>query len=237
MRLSESRRALPLESRPMLRLAFALAVALAAASVHAQQAISIMHGFADMTSMTLWLQTERAVHVVVDLHPDGDPSKRRRVEGTTRAEDDFAAHLRLAGLDPGTRYRYQVLVDGRATGEPGSFATQPLVQFRTEPPELAVASGSCAYLNDRFSRPGLPYCVDYQIFDAIASRAPDLMLWLGDNVYFSEPEWTSIDAMSARYRAYRAMPELRRLARAVPHLAIWDDHDFGPNDADGSFTM
>ena len=43
--------------------------------------------------------------------------------------------------------------------------------------------------------------------------------------------------MSARYRAVRAMPELRRLARATSHVAIWDDHDFGPNDADGSFTM
>jgi alkaline phosphatase D len=63
------------------------------------------------------------------------------------------------------------------------------------------------------------------------------MLWLGDNVYFREPEWTSLEAMSARYRAYRAMPELRWLARTGSHLAIWDDHDFGPNDSDGSFTM
>jgi alkaline phosphatase D len=220
--------------RPLL---FAFALALAA-PVHAQQpAVSVMHGFADMAAMTLWLQTERAAKVAVDLHPEGDVAKRRRVEGATRAEDDFTLHLRLAGLDPGTRYRYQVLVDGRPAGEPGTFATQPLWQYRTEPPELAVAFGSCAYLNDRFSRPGPPWGGDFGIYDVIAGRAPDLMLWLGDNVYFREPEWTSLEGMSARYRAYRAMPELRRLWRATSHLAIWDDHDFGPNDADGSFTM
>ena len=228
---------MPLESAPMRPLLLALALALAA-PVHAQPpAVSVMHGFVDMAAMTLWLQTERAAKVAVDLHPEGDAAKRRRVEGATRAEDDFALHLRLAGLEPGTRYRYQVLVDGRPSGEPGTFATQPLWQYRTDPPELAVAFGSCAYLNDRFSRPGPPWGGDYGIFDAIAARAPDLMLWLGDNVYFREPEWTSLEGMSARYRAYRAAPELRRLARAAPHLAIWDDHDFGPNDSDGSFTM
>jgi alkaline phosphatase D len=221
----------------MRRLVFSLALSLAAAPVHAQAAVSIMHGFADMATMTLWLQTERAARVAVDLHADDEAAKRRRIEGTTRAEDDFALHVRLTGLEPGTRYRYQVLVDGRPAGEPGTFATQPLWQYRTEPPELAIAFGSCAYLNDRFSRPGPPWGGDYGIFDVIAARAPDLMLWLGDNVYFREPEWTSSEAMSARYRAYRAMPELRKLARASSHLAIWDDHDFGPNDSDGSFTL
>ena len=223
----------------MRRLLLALSFALASAPVHPQQqqAVSIMHGFADMANMTLWLQTERAARVAVELHADGEAAKRRRVEGATRAEDDFVLHLRLTGLEPGTRYRYQVFADGRPAGEPGTFATQPLWQYRTEPPDLAVAFGSCAYLNDRFSRPGPPWGGDYGIFDAIAARAPDLMLWLGDNVYFREPEWTSLEGMSARYRAYRAMPELRRLARASSHLAIWDDHDFGPNDADGSFTM
>ncbi len=221
----------------MRRFAFALAAFLAVAPLHAQQTVSIMHGFVDMANMTLWLQTERAARIAVDVHPDADAAKHRRVEGATRAEDDFVLHLRLAGLEAGTRYRYQVLVDGRPAGEPGTFMTQPLRQYRAEPPELAVAFGSCAYVNDRFSRPGPPWGGDYGIFDAIAARAPDLMLWLGDNVYFREPEWTSLEGMGARYRAYRALPELRKLARATSHIAVWDDHDYGPNDSDSSFTM
>jgi alkaline phosphatase D len=38
-------------------------------------------------------------------------------------------------------------------------------------------------------------------------------------------------------RAYRAMPELQTLLSATTHVAVWDDHDFGPNDSDGSFTL
>ena len=200
-------------------------------------AISLMHGFIDQSSMTLWAQTERASRVAVDLHADGATAKPRRIEGATRAEDDFVVHLRLAGLEPGTRYRYQVLVDGKPAAEAGAFVTQPLWQFRSEPPDFAVALGSCAYLNDRFSRPGGPWGGEHEIFDAIAAKAPSLMLWLGDNVYFREPEWTSLEGMSGRYRAYRALPALKRLLRAAAHVAIWDDHDFGPNDSDGSFTM
>ena len=63
------------------------------------------------------------------------------------------------------------------------------------------------------------------------------MLWLGDNVYFREPEWTSPEGMSARYRAYRQLPALQRLWRSTAHVAIWDDHDYGPNDGDASFVM
>jgi alkaline phosphatase D len=219
---------------PHARLLLVAAILLAATPAWAA---SIMHGFADMTSMTLWVQTDRAARVTVELHPEREPAKRRRVEASTRPDEDFAAALRLAGLDPGTRYRYTVLVDGKPAVEPGRFETQPLWQFRTEPPEFAVAFGSCHYLNDRFDRPGQPWGADYGIFDAIAAQSPDLMLWLGDNVYFREPEWTSPEAMSARYRAYRAHPALRKLARTGAHVATWDDHDYGPNDSDASFVM
>jgi alkaline phosphatase D len=224
---------------PMLRALVALLALVAAAPLGAGEpavAVSLMHGFIDQSSMTLWIQTERAARVAVELHADG-AAERRRVEGATRAEDDFALNLRLAGLEPGTRYRYRVLVDGKPAEDAGAFTTQPLWQFRTDPPEFAVAVGSCAYLSDRFSRPGRPWGADYGIFDAIAAQAPDLMLWMGDNVYFRAPEWTSLEGMSGRYRAYRAAPALRQLLRATAHVAIWDDHDFGPNDTDGSFPL
>ena len=108
-----------------MRFVAALVLALAAAPLHGA---SVMHGFADMATMTLWVQTERAARVAVDLAAESEPGKRRRFEGATRAEEDFVLHLRLAGLDHGTRYRYQLLVDGKPAGEPGAFATQPLWQ-------------------------------------------------------------------------------------------------------------
>ena len=113
--------------------------------------------------------------------------------------------LRLANLEPGTRYRYRVPADGEPTGLSGDFRTQPLREWRTDPPDASIAIGSCAYVNDgRFDRPGTPFGASFEIFDVIADQWPDAMLWLGDNVYFREPEWTSPEGMSARYRAYRS---------------------------------
>lgn len=219
----------------MLRLFLVLCAALLVVPPAAAAELAVMHGFADQSGMTLWTQADRPARIVVEFHPEADPGAVRRVERAVRAEDDHVAHVRLVDLSPGTRYRYRILLDGKAVRS-GGFATQAHWQFRTDPPELALAFGSCAYLADRFSRPGAPWSGDYGIFDAIAAARPDTMLWLGDNVYFREPEWTSIEGMSGRYRAYRALPEAAKLWTATSHLAIWDDHDYGPNDSDASFV-
>lgn len=198
-------------------------------------ALSLMHGPVDQSLFVLWVQTRAAARVAVRFHPETEPGRPRQVERLTGEETDFTAVLRLAGLEPGTAYRYRVSVDG-AEAAAGSFRTRPLWQYRSDPPDATLAFGSCAYLNDgRFDRPGTPWGGDYGIFDAIAAKNPDAMLWLGDNVYLREPEWTSLENMSARYRAYREEPSLAGLWRGTHHYATWDDHDFGPNDADGSF--
>lgn len=61
------------------------------------------------------------------------------------------------------------------------------------------------------------------------------MLWLGDNVYFRESDWSSKSGMQHRYTHSRHIPELKRLLANAPQYAIWDDHDFGPNNSDRSF--
>jgi alkaline phosphatase D len=62
------------------------------------------------------------------------------------------------------------------------------------------------------------------------------MLWLGDNLYLNEVDTTSQAGVHRRYRYYRQHPALRKLLTACPHVAIWDDHDFGPNDSDASYS-
>jgi len=208
-----------------------------AAEAPQSPSVSVMHGFVDQSSMTLWVQTEREARVAVTVQAASDASGGRRVEGVTRADDDFALHLRLVDLVPGTRYRYEITFDGGRAADTGSFTTQPRLLPDADPPDFSVAIGSCAYLTDALDRPGPPLGGGYEIFDSIAAKRPDFMLWLGDNVYFREPELASLAGMSARYRAYRTAPALRTLLRATAHAAIWDDHDFGPNDSDGSFAM
>jgi alkaline phosphatase D len=63
------------------------------------------------------------------------------------------------------------------------------------------------------------------------------MLWLGDNLYYQKPDLLDPAAMAARHRRQRGFAPLQNLLTAAPHLAVWDDHDYGPNDGDASYTM
>jgi alkaline phosphatase D len=61
------------------------------------------------------------------------------------------------------------------------------------------------------------------------------MLWLGDNTYLREADWDSKTGIYHRYSHSRSIKELQPLLAKTQHYAIWDDHDFGPNDSDRSF--
>ena len=63
------------------------------------------------------------------------------------------------------------------------------------------------------------------------------MLWLGDNLYLQQPDLYDPASMAARYRRQRGFAPLQKLLTATSHLAIWDDHDYGPNDSDASYVM
>ena len=75
---------------------------------------------------------------------------------------------------------------------PTQFQTQPLWQWRTDPPTFRFAVGSCTYVNEpKSDRPGTPYGGGYEIFTALAAQKPDFMLWTGDNTYTREVDWNS----------------------------------------------
>jgi alkaline phosphatase D len=64
-----------------------------------------------------------------------------------------------------------------------------------------------------------------------------MMLWLGDNTYLREADFDSRWGMAERYRHTRALPQLQLLLRSSQHYGIWDDHDYGPDRANRSFTL
>ncbi|MCW5572031.1 MAG: alkaline phosphatase D family protein [Steroidobacteraceae bacterium] len=138
----------------------------------------------------------------------------------TDAASDFTAAVRIDGLEPGATYWYRPVVDGVVD----RYQSVP-VAVRTAPAGAAdfrVAFGSCARLaRDPVQR----------IFDSVVREAPDLFLWLGDNIYADSE---APEAIADEYRRQRKVASLAPLIRSVPQLAIWDDHDFGYNNSDGS---
>ena len=118
------------------------------------------------------------------------------------------------------------------------FQTQKLWKWRTDPPSVSFAIGSCSYVNEpKFDRPGKPYGSNFEIFNSIHNKNPDFMLWLGDNMYLRESDWNSRTGFINRYSNTRALPELQPLLASTHHYVTWDDHDYGPNNSDGSFWL
>jgi len=199
-----------------------------------------MPGHVSLSEATIWLQCQGPCSAWLEYWDTARPDSvlRSPVQGS-EALRAHAMDFVLADLLPGTRYGYRVVLNGQAVdlGGPLRFRTQPLWKHRTDPPAFTVALGSCAYINEAANdRPGEPYGGDYGIFGAIADKAPDVMLWLGDNVYLRETDLGGRSGYLHRYTHARSTPDLQRLLRGTHHYAIWDDHDFGPNDADGSWV-
>jgi alkaline phosphatase D len=184
-----------------------------------------MLGAVTPTSIRIWVRVgdEFPVSVAVSESPRlGDAVVTPPV--LARAEDDLAVTVLVNGLRPATRYYYRVLVDGSR----GKYTPDvPVYSFVTAPdPKSAaafsVAIGSCA----RY-----PEDPDQVIWRSVAAANPDFFIWLGDNIYGDSGQPSTLNG---EYQRQRDVITYQPVARQIPQIAIWDDHDSGINNGDGS---
>mgnify|MGYP002078529241 CR=1 FL=1 len=189
----------------------------------------------------IWVQTHDAAKVRVSCKlAEKDAPWVATQEIMTEAKNSYIAHITLSMLEPGKSYEYEVLVNGikQKFDYPLLFKTQPLWQFRSDPPDFSFVAGSCFYVNDEaYDRPGKPYGGEYQILNHIQNEKADFMVWLGDNTYLREADFDSKSGIWYRQSHTRALPELQPVLATMPHYAIWDDHDYGPNDSDWTYEL
>lgn len=145
----------------------------------------------------------------------------------------------LTGLEPGSEYAYSIMIDNanKAIAQ-GNVTTQSLWQHRKPAPDFSFLTGSCSYFNEpKYDRSNKPYGGDSSIFVAMAKENAAFALWLGDNWYTREADYFSKWGLHYRASRDRSVSVLQPFLRKMPHYAIWDDHDYGPNDADKSFIL
>jgi alkaline phosphatase D len=92
-----------------------------------------------------------------------------------------------------------------------------------EAPVERVAFGSCL----RENRPA-------PIWEAVNAYDPDVFVFLGDNIYADTDDRRIFDE---KYAMLGEMPGFKRLRDSARILAIWDDHDFGKNDAGSEWHL
>jgi alkaline phosphatase D len=198
-----------------------------------------MVGYSEMREVMLWAQTTRAAEVSyqywnTDLPEEKFLTKIKR----TSVDEAYTAKIVVSPLEPGQHFEYRLMIDGSVVDLPykTGFQTLPIWKWRTDPPGFSFAAGSCAYINEeQDDRPGTPYGGGYEIFGSIYEKQPDFMIWLGDNIYYREPDWNSWTGITHRYTHDRAIPEIQPMLGSMHHYAIWDDHDYGPNNSDRGY--
>lgn len=102
----------------------------------------------------------------------------------------------------------------------GSLAMESLAKGIPEPVPATfsrAAFGSC-----------LADSADAAVLDRVVAAAPHAFVWLGDNIY---GDTSDMDLLRAKYRLLGDNPRFKRLKAACPQLALWDDHDYGLNNA------
>lgn len=200
-----------------------------------------MAGAVELRDAIIWLEVGQEVKTVaLRYHKTGQPA----ISYTETYQGELGRRynpikIQLTDLEPGTAYQYSVLLNGQQVQQcPLRFTTKPLWQYRGPAPDFSFLTGSCAYFNEpAYDRPGPPYGHDSSIFQTMAHVPADFMVWLGDNWYTREVDYNSVPGLQYRAHRDRSLPILQPFLQAMPHYATWDDHDFGPNNANGSYIF
>ena len=228
----------------MKKLALLLLTALISLSIQAQEDLlqsGPMVGYSTMKEVLLWVQTTQEAEVYFEYWAYQNNQIIYQTDKVRSSKSQaYVVHLLADQLEPGIQYEYALFINGKKIERPYKlqFESQPIWKWRSDAPDFSFATGSGAYISEKkYDRPGKPYGGDYQIFEDIHQRNPNFMLWLGDNVYLRESDWNSKTGILYRNTHTRSTPEMQAMLANMHHYAIWDDHDFGPNDSDRSYPL
>jgi alkaline phosphatase D len=124
------------------------------------------------------------------------------------------AHIDVAGLAPGTAYRYRV--DAGVASDPGWLVTAP-----DDPRPVRLAVVADLDVDPTFDSP---------ILDHLTAAAPDLVVAIGDFPYADNaPGAVSLDEYRERHLLLRSADKVERWLRTTSLRAIYDDHEVGNN--------
>lgn len=138
---------------------------------------------------------------------------------------DYAVHKTVFERDPQKIYNLYVfegqkIIDQRLVG-----------RGQKENSKLRLAVVSC--MNDFYSQ-------HFKIWDTLAKQNPEYLVMIGDNVYTDVSSATTVQVTDPeviwnRYVDTRLGLPVYFQEKLIPTHAVWDDHDYGLNNADGSF--
>jgi phosphodiesterase/alkaline phosphatase D-like protein len=136
---------------------------------------------------------------------------------------DFSVQMKLAGLEPGTRYYYQADV---RTGPFHRSVKSETFSFQTAPPEQAREGVRFQVTTGQDLRADSTYYF-------MAQHNPHFLVATGDNVYYDGAcNATTVELAYQCYQLMYGMPFMKKYYEHVGGYFEKDDHDYRFNDAD-----
>jgi alkaline phosphatase D len=117
-----------------------------------------------------------------------------------------------------------------------------LITANPPPRPLKPLSRPALVTGEAFTRIAIGSCADQHdpepIWDSIRAEHPELFIFMGDNVYGDVASGDpAMPELKTAYDTLRHIGSFRRFERETPVLPIWDDHDYGRNDAGAEFPL
>ncbi len=101
-----------------------------------------------------------------------------------------------------------------------AFAPRPI--DTTVAPTI-IAFGSC----NKMTMP-------QTLWQHVIANNPQLWIWLGDIIY---ADTSDMRALAAHYKRLKTTPDYKRMRAKTQVIGVYDDHDYGKNDACGDYPM
>lgn len=76
-----------------------------------------------------------------------------------------------------------------------------------------------------------------KILNTMSEFESDFMVWMGNCVSFNKNESNSFKKMLEKYKSIRKRQNVNHFMKQMPHIAIWNDKDFGLNTSDTRFAL
>jgi alkaline phosphatase D len=203
---------------------FVLAILCISQAVFANDAPSISHGpmlgAVSEHTARIWVRITVPTDVTCNLSEVGAKSRQRTQKVRATLASDNTCIITFDKLKKETEYQYVISV-----GKSEHRAT-----FTTLGPSLTEKSIRIVYgygynHGENKMKPGT------SVFKKMAERKANLVLFLGDFPYTARG---AKDEVRKGNRNLREVIGFSQLTSSTPTYGIYDDHDFGPNDCDGT---
>ena len=187
------------------------------------------------------------IQVFYHQTPDLTSSNKELNKVGASSISDRIATFDLTDLSEDTVYHYVIIANGRR------YPLEGTLQFKTvkvrQPYSFAIGCSSCAGGTlGQFSSYGVS---NSKVFEAIAQykyKADgrdsnlDLFIHMGDLHYRNDLpiiglKEAYLDDYRYNYDLVMDRTRQRNLYQNIPLAYIWDDHDYGTNDSDGSYNL